>query len=177
VIVKGSCEPNPWYLNQFGCPIDSNWVVLQMDVANTFNTISCKAMFQKLQVPRGQLFQLFPFIHFLCLLFSLFFNHHFSLGDLFVILLSVNMCQIDLFVKPFFSLAHFHVLHYYSSIFPSCLFFYSLVDDTHIFDLAYIVPFLSLSFYFPIGLCWIGHFNLASAQFGSLLVCLLGSPS
>ncbi len=36
--------------------VHPNWVVLQMDVANTFNTIFCKAMFQKLQVPIGQLF-------------------------------------------------------------------------------------------------------------------------
>jgi hypothetical protein len=31
----------------------TNWVVLQVDIANAFNVISCKAIFQKLWVTKG----------------------------------------------------------------------------------------------------------------------------
>ncbi len=67
VVIRGECKAmvhGIWItLN-----IHPNWVVLQVDVANAFNFISCEAIFQKLHVAGGQLSLLFHFVHinFLC---------------------------------------------------------------------------------------------------------------
>ncbi len=49
-----------------------DWVVPQMNVTNTFNTILCKVAFQKLRVLKGWLYLFSPFCSFfLCPLTSL----------------------------------------------------------------------------------------------------------
>jgi hypothetical protein len=82
--------------------IHPDWVVLQMDVENAFNTISKKVIFEKLCVVGGQLFQLFLFVQsFYAQWVPLFFNHHSHMGDLLVIHYLEGTCQGVLFVGPF----------------------------------------------------------------------------
>jgi hypothetical protein len=64
----------------------SQWVVLQVDVANAFNTISKKVIFEELCIIGRQLFQLFLFVlSFYAQWIPFFFNHHSHMGDLSVI--------------------------------------------------------------------------------------------
>jgi hypothetical protein len=52
-------------------------VVLQVDIANAFNIISLRIIFQKMCVSSGQLFQFIPFVYFsYAPQFPLLFNHH-----------------------------------------------------------------------------------------------------
>jgi len=58
----------------------------------------------------------------LCSTSSLLFNHHSSLGELFIIHFLVDMHQGNSFVEPLFALAHFLVLWYSTRVFLSCVF-------------------------------------------------------
>jgi hypothetical protein len=63
-----------------------------VDVANTFNSILCEAIFQELHVARGQLFLLFHFGHyFYAHQLPLFFGHHSLRRKLFIILSFMGM--------------------------------------------------------------------------------------
>jgi hypothetical protein len=69
-----------------------DWVVLQVDVANTFNSILCEVIFQELHVARGQLILLFHFVHyFYAHQLPLFFGHHSLRKKLFIILSFMGM--------------------------------------------------------------------------------------
>jgi hypothetical protein len=61
--IRGGCEAVVHGI-QVTSDAHFDWVLLQVDSANTFNTILHKAIFQKLQEMRGQLSQLFPFVRF-----------------------------------------------------------------------------------------------------------------
>jgi hypothetical protein len=89
-----------------------DWVVLQVDIANAFNIVYYKVIFQELHVASGQLFQFIPFIHSFfaphLLLFlvttpfkaiCLFFNP------------SICTCQGDPLGGLFFALTHFRTFH------------------------------------------------------------------
>jgi hypothetical protein len=82
--------------------------------------------------------------------------------------------QGDLFIRLFFALVQFHVLHYSSGV--PCYFLLSLANDTHILDLAHVV---SLAFdHFASKLVFMGLFVqlckcLAWAPSGLLLVFIL----
>jgi hypothetical protein len=52
VVVKGGCEAMVHGI-QVTLDAHPNWVVLQVNIANTFKTILCKVIFQKLQVVKG----------------------------------------------------------------------------------------------------------------------------
>jgi hypothetical protein len=87
----------------------------------------------------GQLPQIFLFfIFFYGFAISLFFSHHYSLGAFFVISSYVGPCQGDLFIRPIFSLAHFHALSCSLGVFSLC-FFISLTNNIHILCLAHVV--------------------------------------
>jgi hypothetical protein len=89
------------------------------------------------------------------------FNHHYSLGALFVILFFVGTHQGDPLIRPLFALVHFHTnLHCSSRVFPP------LADDTHIFGLAHVISFVFDHFFFS-WLLWGCLFNPASARFAS----------
>jgi len=47
---------------QVAVDLHLDWVVFQVDIANTFKTISCKAIFQKFRTMGDQSSQLFPFV-------------------------------------------------------------------------------------------------------------------
>jgi hypothetical protein len=71
--------------------VHPDWVVLQVDVANAFSSISCEAIFQELHVVGGQLFLFFHFFHyFYAHQLPSFFGHHSFKGKLFVILSSMD---------------------------------------------------------------------------------------
>ncbi len=112
-----------WFMVFRPLDIHLDWVGLQVDIVNAFNSISCKAIFQEFQATWNQLSQLFPFV---CVFYALesplFFSHHSLLRDLFILLSSIGMHQVDPFVKPFIALAHFHVLCCFLKVFPSCFF-------------------------------------------------------
>jgi hypothetical protein len=59
----------------------------------------------------------------------------------------------DSLIKPLFVFIHFFVFHYSLNVFPSCFFPY-LVNNTHIFDLAHVVPFAFVHFLPPSWLLW-----------------------
>ncbi len=118
-----------------------DWVVLHVDIANAFNTISRKTIFQELRATRGLIVTTFLFVRsFYGLHVPLYFNHHSSSRALFVILFSMGTCQGDPLVGPFFTFVHFCTLHYFSRVFPSCL-FPSLASDTHIFGPTHVISF------------------------------------
>jgi len=110
-----------------------------MGIMNAFNSTSHKAILWELQVAGNQLSQLFLFIcGFFVQEFFLLCNHHFPLKYFSILFLSIGLHYDNLFIRPLFAFAHFCVLHCYSNVFPSFL-FPSLVDDTHILDLASII--------------------------------------
>jgi hypothetical protein len=120
-----------------------DWVLLHVNIANTFNTISHKAIFQELREMKGQLSQLFPFVHFFYgFKVPLFFNYHYSSRALSIIFSFMGICQGDPFVRVFFMLVHFHTLCCASWVSSLCL-FPSLVDDTHIFDPTHVISLVS----------------------------------
>ncbi len=88
VAIKGKCKVvvhDIWItLN-----VHPDWVVLQVDVANTFNSILCEAILQELHVVRGQLFLLFHFVHYFYA--HQFFGHHSFRRKLFIILSFMGM--------------------------------------------------------------------------------------
>ncbi len=58
--VRGICEVVV-HNNQVALNVHLDWVVVQVDMVNIFNSISHNVIFQKLRVARGQLF-LFSFL-------------------------------------------------------------------------------------------------------------------
>jgi hypothetical protein len=52
----------------------------------------------------------------------LFFSRHSLSRDLFILLSSIGMHQVDPFVRPFIALAHSHALCCFSKVFPSYFF-------------------------------------------------------
>ncbi len=79
--------------------------------------------------------------------------------------------QGNLLAKPFFSLVHFHALHYFLGVFLLCL-LSSLTNDTHILGLTHIVS-SPLIIVFPSWFLWGCLFNLTSVQLGFRLAYLL----
>ncbi len=53
--IKDGCEAMVHGIRS-ALDLHPDWVVLQVDVMNTFNTTSCKAIFQKLGATKGQLY-------------------------------------------------------------------------------------------------------------------------
>ncbi len=105
---------------QFTLDVHLDCVVLQVDVANDFNNILCKVIFQRLQTIRGQLFHLFPFVNsFYAFQFPLFFSHHSLLEDLFIIFSFMGMCYSDPPCWAFFCICIF--LCYFQAFSP-CVF-------------------------------------------------------
>jgi len=63
VAVRGICEVVVHSIQAI-LNVHLDWVVLQVDMVNAFNSISHNDIFQKLRVARGQLFLFFLFVHF-----------------------------------------------------------------------------------------------------------------
>jgi hypothetical protein len=63
VAIRGICEVVV-HNNQVALNVHLDWVVVQVDMVNIFNSISHNVIFQKLRVARGQLFLFFIFVHF-----------------------------------------------------------------------------------------------------------------
>jgi hypothetical protein len=60
------------------CTLDLhlNWVIFQLDVANTFNSMLKRVIFQKLRAVGEDIIQLIPFVcEFYVFEFHLFYNH------------------------------------------------------------------------------------------------------
>jgi hypothetical protein len=77
----------------------------------------------------------------------LYFNHHDSLGALFIILSFMGTHQGDLLRRPLFALVYFCALCCFSEVFPSC-FFLSLANDTHILNPTHVISFVFYHFIF-----------------------------
>jgi hypothetical protein len=85
VVTKGGCET---IIHGIKCILDlhPNWVVLQLDVANTFNLVSKGVIFQELCTTCGDIIQLIPFVQaFYVFKFPLFYNHYNCEGDVIII--------------------------------------------------------------------------------------------
>jgi hypothetical protein len=152
-------------------------VVLQVDVMNTFNTISCNLPFFKSfkwqeasHLSCSLLFIPFMIFSFFCSVF---------ITSLWEICLSsfqlwacvrVTPCWAFFYIRSFLSFALFfrHV---------SLLFFSLLQLITPISSTLPMLFFLFLIILFLNWLLWGWSFNLTSVWLGPLLVCLVGSPS
>ncbi len=79
-----------------------DWLVLQVDVASTSNTISKKVIFQDLCIIGGQLFQIFLFVQSFYAYQVPHFHHSHS-EDLLVIHSLKGTCQDNPLIKPLFA--------------------------------------------------------------------------
>ncbi len=101
-----------------------DWVVFQVDIANAFKTISCKAISQKFRTMGNQLSELFPFVcSFYGLKFFFYIIHHSFLGALYIIISSMGTHQGDLLTRLLFALIYLCVLHCSSKFSFLSLFF------------------------------------------------------
>ncbi|KAL2611673.1 hypothetical protein R1flu_023365 [Riccia fluitans] len=118
-----------------------DWVVLQVDIQNMFNTISREALFCELRVATGSLDQLFPFVRsFYARRFPLYFSHYSREDEVTLFSSESSTRQGDSLGDALFALAHLRALRTTASKHPLCL-FPSLVDDTHIVgSLEAVVP-------------------------------------
>jgi hypothetical protein len=127
----GVCEA---VIHGIRCTLDlhPNWIVLQLDMANTFNSMSRRVIFQELCAASKDIIQLIPFVHaFYAFKSILFYNHYNHEGDVTIIPSTMGTCQSDPLGGALFALAHFRVLCSTTSHFPSCL-FPSIANDIHI---------------------------------------------
>jgi hypothetical protein len=85
VATKGGCEI---VIHGIMCTLNFHldWVVLQLDVANTFNSMSRRVIFQKLRATCGDIIQLIHFVHaFYAFKSPLFYSHHNRESDVTII--------------------------------------------------------------------------------------------
>jgi hypothetical protein len=104
-------------------------------VANTFNSVLRKIIFQELRATCGDIIQFIPFVHaFYAFEYPLFYNHHNCEGDVTIIPFAMGIRHGD----PWggggggtIPLTHFRVINFIANHFPFCL-FSSIADDIHI---------------------------------------------
>jgi hypothetical protein len=73
-----------------------DWVIFQLDVANTFNSMLRGVIFQKLCGASGDIIQLIPFVHaFYAFEYPLFYNHRNHEGDVTIIPFAMGIHQGD----------------------------------------------------------------------------------
>jgi hypothetical protein len=137
-------------------------------MANAFNSMLRRVIFQSFCATSGDIIQLIPFVHtFYAFESPLFYNHCNREGDVTIIPSMMGTCQNDPLKRALLTLAHFRALCSIVSHFPSCL-FPSIKDGTHIISPPSIVS--STYEHFKIELCAIG----LSIQ---LQKCVTWSPS
>ncbi|KAL2653691.1 hypothetical protein R1flu_021819 [Riccia fluitans] len=109
-----------------------DWVVLQVDIQNAFNTVFWEALFHEPCAATGSLDQLFPFVRsFYAHRLPLFFSHCFREDEVSLLSSESSTRQEDPLGGALFALAHLRALRIVASEHPLCL-FPSLADDTHI---------------------------------------------
>jgi hypothetical protein len=112
-----------------------------LDVANTFNLVLRRVIFQELCVVGGDIIQFIPFVRaFYAFESPLFYTIHNREGDVIIIPSTMGTCQGNLLQGALFALTHFKALHFIASHFPSYL-FPSIANDTHIICPSSIVSF------------------------------------
>ncbi|KAL2610010.1 hypothetical protein R1flu_028583 [Riccia fluitans] len=140
VATRGGCEI---IIHGLWATLDlhSDWIVLQVDIKNAFNTVSREALFRELRVAIGSLDQLFPFVHsFYARCSPLYFSHCSHEDEVSLFLFNSGTHQGDPLGGALFALGHLRALRTMASEHPLCL-FPSLADDTHIVGpLEAIVP-------------------------------------
>ncbi len=83
-------------------------MVLQLDVVNTFNSVSRGVIFQEIYVANGDIIQLMPFVcAFYAFDFLLFYNHHNCENEVTVIPSTMGIHQGEPLGRALFFLAHF----------------------------------------------------------------------
>jgi hypothetical protein len=131
ITIEGGCEV---ITHDISCTLDlyHDWVILQLDVANAFNSVSKGVIFQKLCTTSEDNIQLIPLVHaFNAFESPMFYNHHNREGDVIVSPLTMGARQGDFLRGALFALTHFRALHFTSNHFLSCL-LPSIVDNIHI---------------------------------------------
>ncbi|KAL2621414.1 hypothetical protein R1flu_001619 [Riccia fluitans] len=84
-----------------------DWVVLQLDIRNAFNTVSREAIFHELRSAPGTLDPLFPFVHsFYSQSSPLYFSMGTRTGDISTFLSEVGTRQGDPLGGALFALGH-----------------------------------------------------------------------
>ncbi|KAL2630334.1 hypothetical protein R1flu_015020 [Riccia fluitans] len=109
-----------------------DWVVLQLDIRNAFNTVSREAIFRELGSALGTLDPLFPFVRsFYSQSSPLYFSMGTRTGDISTLLSEVGTRQGDPLGGALFALGHLRALRATMPQHPDCI-FPSYADDTHI---------------------------------------------
>jgi len=108
------------------------WVVFKLNLANAFNLVSRKVIFQKLPIANGNIIHLIPIVcAFYAFEYPMFYNYHNCESNVIVIPPTMGTRQGEPLGKTLFALAHFKALHSTINCFLSYL-FPSIVDDIHI---------------------------------------------
>ncbi|KAL2631219.1 hypothetical protein R1flu_015905 [Riccia fluitans] len=109
-----------------------DWIVLQVDIENAFNTVSQETLFCELRAAIGSMDQLFPFV---CSFYArhspLYFSHCSRENEISLFSSKSGTRQGDPLGGTRFALAHLCALGSMASEHPLYL-FPSLADDTHI---------------------------------------------
>ncbi len=88
-------------------------------MANAFNSLSRRVIFQEFHVEGGDIIQLIPFVHaFNTLESPLFYSHNNHDGDVIVIPSAMGTHQGDPLGGALFALTHFKALHSIANHFP-----------------------------------------------------------
>jgi len=103
-------------------------------MADTFNSVLRRVIFQELRVVGGDIMQLIPFVYaFYAFKSPLFYSHYSHDGDVMVIPSTMGIHQTNILRRALFTLTHLRVLHFTIGRFPSYL-FPSIANDTHIIN-------------------------------------------
>ncbi|KAL2608814.1 hypothetical protein R1flu_027387 [Riccia fluitans] len=131
VAMRGGCET---IIHGLRTTLDlhPDWVVLQVDIQNAFNTVSREALFCDLHAATGSLDQLFLFVRsFYGHRSPLYFSHCSCEDEVTLFSSESSTRQGDPLDGALFALAHLRALRSMTSEHPLCL-FPCLADDTHI---------------------------------------------
>ncbi|KAL2608123.1 hypothetical protein R1flu_026696 [Riccia fluitans] len=140
VATRGGCET---IIHGLRATLDlhPDWVVLQVDIQNAFNTVSREALFLELCTAIGSLYQLFPFVRsFYAHHLPLYFSHCPGEDEVTVLSSESGIHQGDPLGGALFALAHLRAFRTVASEHPLYM-FPSFVDNTHIVGpLEVVVP-------------------------------------
>ncbi len=101
-------------------------------MANAFNSLSRRVIFQKFRVASGDIIHIIPFVRAIYAFeSSLFYNHLNCEGNVTIIPFAMGTYQGDPLGRALFVLAHFRALCSTTDYLSSCL-FPSIMDDIHI---------------------------------------------
>ncbi len=118
-----------------------DWVVIKLDMANVFNLVLRRIIFQNLHAACGDIIQFIPCFHaFYAFESPLFYSHHNHENEVTIIPSAMGTHQGGILGGALFVIVRFRALHSTTSHFPFCLFSF-ITNDTYIIGPPLIVSF------------------------------------